>query len=54
MLLLLGLLIVLLFFGVGFAIHALWIVAVIALLLWVIGAALGHGEGAGRHRFYRW
>jgi hypothetical protein len=54
MLLVLALLIVLLFFGVGFAIHILWIVAVIALLLWVIGAALGRGEGAGRHRFYRW
>jgi type IV secretory pathway TrbD component len=54
MLLLLALLIVLLFFGVGFAVHLLWIVAVICLVLWLVGAALGRGEASGRHRFYRW
>jgi hypothetical protein len=54
MILLLALLLVLLFFGVGFAIHLLWIVAVVFLVLWLVGAALGRGESAGRHRFYRW
>jgi hypothetical protein len=54
MLLLLALIIVLLFFGVGFAIHLLWIVAAVFLVLWLIGFAIGRGEGAGRHHFYRW
>lgn len=54
MLLILALLLVLLFFGLGFAIHLLWIVAVIFAVLWLIGFAIGRGESAGRHRFYRW
>jgi hypothetical protein len=43
MLLVLALLLVLIFFGAGFALHILWIAAVV-----------GRGEGAGSHRFYRW
>ena len=54
MLLLLVLLIVLLFFGAGFAVHLLWVAAVIFAIFWLVGAALGRGESAGRHRFYRW
>jgi hypothetical protein len=54
MLVLLALLLVILFFGLGFALHALWIVAVVLLILWIIGFAIGRGEGAGRNRFYRW
>jgi hypothetical protein len=54
MVILLALLIVALFFGLGFAVHLLWIVAVIALALWVVGFALGRGASAGSHRFYRW
>jgi hypothetical protein len=54
MVLLLVLIIVLLFFGLGFALHLLWIAAVIFALFWLVGAALGRGETAGRHRFYRW
>lgn len=54
MLILLALLLVLLFFGIGFAVHALWVVAVILFVAWLIGLALGRGESAGRHRFYRW
>ncbi len=54
MLLILALLLVFLFFGLGFAIHLLWIVAVIFAVLWLIGFAVGRGESAGRHRFYRW
>jgi hypothetical protein len=54
MILLLALLVVLLFAGAGFAAHLLWIVAVVLLVLWLCGAAIGRGEGAGRHKFYRW
>jgi hypothetical protein len=54
MLILLGLLLVLLFFGLGFTLHALWIVAVILFLAWLIGLVIGRGESAGRNRFYRW
>jgi hypothetical protein len=53
-LILLALLLVLLFFGLGFALHVLWVVAVIFFIVWLIGLALGRGESAGRHRFYRW
>jgi lysylphosphatidylglycerol synthetase-like protein (DUF2156 family) len=54
MLVLLALLLVLLFVGLGFAVHLLWIAAVILFVLWLVGFALGRGESAGRHRFYRW
>jgi hypothetical protein len=54
MLILLALLLVLLFFGLGFAVHVLWIIAVLFFVFWVIGLALGRGESAGRRRFYRW
>lgn len=54
MLILLGLLLVLLFFGLGFTLHALWVVAVILFVAWLIGLVLGRGESAGRHHFYRW
>jgi hypothetical protein len=54
MLLLLVLLLVLVLFGAGFAIHWLFVAAVIFFVFWLIGAALGRGESAGRHRFYRW
>lgn len=54
MVLVLALLVVLLFFGLGFAMHLLWLAAVVLLVLWLIGFALGRGEGAGSHRFYRW
>jgi hypothetical protein len=54
MILLLALLLVLLIVAGGFAIHLLWIVAVVFFVLWIIGFALGRGESAGRHRFYRW
>lgn len=55
MLLLLALLaIVVLFFGLGFVIHLLWIVAVVFFVLWLVGYAIGRGERAGRrHRFDR-
>ncbi len=54
MVLVLALLLVLILFGAGFAVHLLWIAAAIFLVLWVVGFAIGRGEGAGSHRFYRW
>ena len=54
MVLLLALLVVLLMVGLSFAIHLLWIAAVIFFVVWLVGFALGRGESAGHHRFYRW
>lgn len=54
MVVLLAFLLVLLFFGLGFALHFLWIVAAVLLVLWLIGLVLGRGESAGSRRFYRW
>ncbi len=51
---LLSLLFVLIMAGFGFAVHLLWILARVLLAVWLIGFALGRGESAGRHRFYRW
>ena len=47
------LLLVLVFGGLGFAVHLLWIVAVVLLVLWVLGFVVGRGESAGRG-WYRW
>ncbi len=54
MLILLFLLLVVLFAGLGFAVHFLWILAVIFLVFWVAGVALGRGESAGNNHFYKW
>jgi hypothetical protein len=52
---LLVLLLALLFGGLGFAVHALWIVAVVVFLAWLIGFGVARGEGTGgRARWYRW
>jgi hypothetical protein len=52
---LLVLLLALLFGGLGFAVHALWIVAVIVFVAWLVGFGLARGEGSGgRARWYRW
>ena len=49
---LLAFLLVLIFFGLGFAVHMLWIAAVILFLLWIIGFFIRGIEGK---RWYgRW
>jgi hypothetical protein len=53
MVMILALLLVLIFFGAGFAMHLLWIAAAVFLVLWFIGFAIGRGENAGAHRSYR-
>jgi len=45
------LLLALIFGGLGFAVHALWVVAVVVFLLWLIGFFARGVEGA---RWYRW
>ena len=41
------LLLALIFGGLGFAIHALWIVAVILFIAWVVAFVLGRGRSSG-------
>jgi hypothetical protein len=50
------LLILALFGGLGFAAHLLWVVLIIALALWVLGFFIrGVEAGVGRRRWYgRW
>jgi hypothetical protein len=42
--------------GLGFAAHILWIVLIIAIVLWLIGFLIGGAEAGvgGRRRWYRW
>ena len=44
------LLLAILFGAVGFAVHVLWIVAVVVLVLWLVGFVARSGSG----RWYRW
>ena len=48
---LIALLIVAVLFGLGFAAHLLWILAVVVLVFWLAGFAFRFSEG--RH-WYRW
>ena len=53
------LLILAIFGGLGFAAHVLWFVLIAAVILWLIGFFVGgaahHGAAAGRRRWYgRW
>ena len=45
------LLILAIFGGLGFAAHVLWIVLVVALVLWLVGFFIGGVDG-GRRRWY--
>jgi hypothetical protein len=50
------LLILAIFGGLGFAAHVLWLVLLVALALWVLRFLIGSAEaGMGRRRWYgRW
>ena len=50
------LLILAIFGGLGFAVHVLWWILIAAVILWVIGFFVGGVEsGIGRRRWYgRW
>lgn len=41
-------LLVLILFGAGFAVHLLWIAAVVLAVVWVASFALSRGKGASR------
>ena len=51
LLILLILILALLLGGLGFAIHALWWIALIVLVVWLVGFLVRTGEGS---RWYRW
>jgi hypothetical protein len=51
-LVLLVLLLALLFVGIGFIAHVLWIVAVVLFVVWLVGWLIGAVEGGGRRRWY--
>jgi hypothetical protein len=50
------LLLALLLFGIGFAVHVLWWIAIVVLVIWILGFFVRSVEGAGsrRGRWYRW
>jgi len=49
------LLILAIFGGLGFAAHILWFVLIAAVILWLLGFLIGGVEsGVGRRRWYRW
>jgi hypothetical protein len=53
MLLIIGvLLLALLLAGFGFAVHLLWWIALIVLVVWLLGFVLRGAESSGR--WYRW
>jgi hypothetical protein len=51
---LLVLLLALILGGLGFAIHILWWIALVVLVLWLVGFLVRVGEGTSRSRWYRW
>ncbi|MGX1274426.1 small-conductance mechanosensitive channel [Streptomyces phaeoluteigriseus] len=53
--LLLVLLLALILFGAGFALKALWWIAVIVLVVWLLGFVMRSADTGGRRgRWYRW
>jgi hypothetical protein len=53
-LILLVLILAILLFGLGFAIHVLWWIALIVAVLWLLGFVLRAGAGGRRRRWYYW
>jgi hypothetical protein len=51
---LLVLLVALILGGLGFAVHILWWIALVVLVIWALGFLLRVGEGSSRRRWYRW
>jgi hypothetical protein len=50
------LLLALIFGAAGFAVHLLWIIAVVVFIGWLLGFGLARGEASGGRgaRWYRW
>jgi hypothetical protein len=53
-LILLVLLLAVLLGGLGFLLHALWWIALVVIVLWLLGFLVRVGEGGSRSRWYRW
>jgi hypothetical protein len=54
-LIVLALLVVILLFGLGFSLHILWWIAIVALAIWLLGFLFRAGGTVGsRRRWYRW
>lgn len=54
-LLIVVLLLALILGGLGFVVKALWIVALVVLVVWLLGFVFRGGAAAGpRRRWYRW
>ena len=51
---LVALLVILILFGLGFAIHVLWWLALAALVIWALGFFLRVGETIAKPRRRRW
>jgi hypothetical protein len=51
---LIGLVIVLILGGLGFALHVLWWIALVALIIWLLGFLLRVGETIARPKRRRW
>jgi hypothetical protein len=55
MIILLVLLLAIILGAVGFAIHLLWWIALIVIVIWLVGFLFRAGEtSGGRRRWYRW
>jgi hypothetical protein len=56
MIILAVLLIALILGGLGFALHILWWIALVVLVLWLLGFLFRSAEASGgrRRRWYRW
>ena len=50
------LLILAIFGGLGFAAHILWLLLIVAVVLWLVGFLIGGVDAGvgGRRRWYRW
>jgi hypothetical protein len=50
------LLILAIFGGLGFAAHILWLILIVAVVLWLVGFVIGGVDSGvgGRRRWYRW
>ncbi|MET9800624.1 hydrophobic protein [Streptomyces sp. NPDC006368] len=51
---LLVLLLVLILFGLGFAVEVLWWIALAVLVIWLLGFLFRTTTGGTRSRWYRW
>jgi hypothetical protein len=40
--------------GLGFALHVLWWIALVVLVIWLVGFLFRTGRTGSRSRWYRW